>query len=79
MGGELVGKIRYKKAFIEQIPVPVPTELQEKQMNELVDKIIAQKQQGDNSDGNERRIDELVYKLFEITPDEQKIIEGNLS
>ncbi|MEI6435214.1 MAG: TaqI-like C-terminal specificity domain-containing protein [Bacteroidota bacterium] len=79
MGGELVGKIRYKKAFMEQIPVPVPTELQEKQMNELVDKIIAQKQQGGNSDGNEGKIDELVYKLYEITPEEQKIIEGNLS
>jgi len=42
----------------------------------LVDKIISLKQQGKNSSEYERKIDEYVYKLYDITPDEQKIIEG---
>lgn len=43
---------------------------------ELVDKIILLKQQGEDSNDFEKKIDELVYELYDITPDEQKIIEG---
>jgi hypothetical protein len=41
------------------------------------DKRIAQKQQGLDTTESERKIDELVYELYEITPEEQKVIEGN--
>ncbi len=76
MGGELVGKIRYKKVFLEQIPIPTPTEIQEKAIVTLVDAIISQKAAGLDSLENERKIDALVYDLYEITAEEQKIIEG---
>jgi hypothetical protein len=76
MGGELVGKIRYKKVFLEQTPIPIPNEKQEKQMNDLVDKIILQKQQGKDSKENEKKIDELVYKLYDLTEEEIKIVEN---
>ena len=58
------------------LQIPIPTEKQEKQMNELVDKIIIQKQQGKDSSANESKIDELVYKLYELTEEEIKIIEN---
>ncbi|MGB4775061.1 MAG: hypothetical protein WBP45_07815 [Daejeonella sp.] len=41
-----------------------------------MDKIIEQKAEGKNNKANETKIDELVYKLYDITADEQKIIEG---
>ena len=44
-------------------------------MAKLVEKIIIQKQQGKESKDNEKKIDELVYKLYELTADEIKIIE----
>jgi len=43
---------------------------------DLVDQILVQKQQGEDSADNERKIDELVYQLYDISPEEQKIIEG---
>jgi len=75
MGGELVGKIRYKKAFLEQIPIPIPTEKQEMEMNSLVDKIILQKQQNQDTKMLEAEIDQMVYKLYELTNEEIKIVE----
>jgi hypothetical protein len=41
----------------------------------LVDKIISLKKQGKSSTEQERQIDGLVYKLYEIVADEQRIIE----
>ena len=44
-------------------------------MNELVDKIIAQKQKGEDTKSNENLIDKMVYELYHITTEEQKLIE----
>ena len=76
MGGELVGKIRYKKAFIEQVPFPIPSDEQEKRMNDLVDKIIEKKQQKQDTSDLEKQIDEMVYKLYDLTAEEIAIIEN---
>jgi len=45
-------------------------------MNDLVDKIISQKQKGIDSSENEKEIDELVYKLYDLSEQEIKIVEG---
>lgn len=77
MGGELVGKIRYKKAFLEQIPIPYPTNEQELQFINIVDAIILQKQQDPKSDTTalEAEIDRLVYELYGLTEAEIEIVE----
>ncbi|MBM2815363.1 MAG: type restriction endonuclease [Ignavibacteria bacterium] len=77
MGGELVGKIRYKKAFLEQVPIPVPDISQENQIIDLVDQIIEGKKQNYATTGLERQIDIIVYKLYDLTDEEIKIVEGN--
>jgi len=48
-----------------------------KQIETLVDKIITAKKQNPQSDTTEleREIDHLVYQLYDLTPDEIKIIE----
>ena len=42
----------------------------------LVNQILSAKQQGEDTAAYEKQIDELVYQLYNITPEEQKIIEG---
>lgn len=59
-----------------EIPIYKPADKDANEIAKLVDKIISLKQQGKDSSEQEKRIDELVYKLYDITPDEQKIIEG---
>lgn len=59
-----------------EIPIYKPADKDANEIDKLVDKIISLKQQGKDSSEQEKKIDELVYKLYDITPDEQKIIEG---
>lgn len=61
---------------LSPLQIPIPTPEQETKMCELVDKIISLKQQGKDSSEQEKKINELVYKLYDITTAEQKIIEG---
>ena len=44
----------------------------------LVDKILAAKQKDPNADTSalERQIDEMVYELYGLTPEEIAIVEG---
>ncbi|MGB1206838.1 MAG: DUF7149 domain-containing protein [Chitinophagales bacterium] len=77
MGGELVGKIRYKKAFLEKVPLPIPTEEDEQKIVLLVDKIIAEKTQNSEADilQIEAEIDAFVYQLYDLTAAEIAIVE----
>lgn len=61
---------------LSPLQIPIPTPEQETKMNELVDKIIAQKQRGEDTKTNETLIDKMVYELYHITAEEQKLIEG---
>ncbi|WP_367687274.1 type IIG restriction enzyme/methyltransferase [Helicobacter pylori] len=72
---------RYKKAFIERLPIPQITEKNQ----ELADKItdcterILQTKEKDpkaNTQGLEKEIDALVYQLYHLTDEEIKIIEN---
>ena len=71
-----MGTNRWKKYKIELLPIKIPSEDMELKIETLVDEIRAQKQQGLDSTENERKIDELVYQLYELTPEEIHIIEG---
>ena len=59
-----------------EIPIYKPTDSEANKIATLVDKIIAQKEQGKSSKDNETKIDELVYKLYDITNEESRIIEN---
>ncbi|TAH03863.1 MAG: hypothetical protein EAZ15_01545 [Sphingobacteriales bacterium] len=70
------GYLAINKSTIEQLPfVNIPLILQNK-IAALVDKIISQKQQGEDTKNYENQIDKLVYQLYDITEDEQKLIEN---
>lgn len=74
---------RYKKAFLENLPIPPITPSNEpivKQIESLVDNILEAKKQNPDADTSEleREIDELVYKLYQLTPEEIKVIERDV-
>jgi hypothetical protein len=77
-GGELVGKYRYKKAFLENLPIPKATEAQQTEIAEIVDKILTQKKANPQTDTTEleHEIDGLVYQLYDLTDEEIAIVEG---
>jgi adenine-specific DNA-methyltransferase len=77
MGGELVGKIRYKKAFLENVPIPIPSQEIENIIDFKVDQILALKKEDAAADTSvlEREIDVMVYELYGLSEEEIKIVE----
>jgi adenine-specific DNA-methyltransferase len=78
---------RYKKAFLEKLPIPPVTPQNRslvRRIELLVNRILARKRLLARKRRNphastrdlEREIDELVYRLYDLTPDEIRPIEG---
>ncbi|WQY06736.1 class I SAM-dependent DNA methyltransferase [Helicobacter pylori] len=72
---------RYKKAFIERLPIPKITyknqELADK-ITDCAERILKSKEKDSkaNTQGLEKEIDALVYQLYHLTDEEIKIIEN---
>ncbi|GAA7716457.1 class I SAM-dependent DNA methyltransferase [Helicobacter pylori] len=71
---------RYKKAFIERLPIPQITEKNQKLADKITDcaKVILETKEKDpkaNTQQLEKEIDALVYQLYNLTDEEIKIIE----
>lgn len=62
---------------LAQIPIPAASPEKQKAVERLVDRILAAKQRDTEADVSalEREIDQLVYALYGLTPDEIKLIE----
>ncbi|MFP6252340.1 Eco57I restriction-modification methylase domain-containing protein [Helicobacter pylori] len=72
---------RYKKAFIERLPIPQIAEKNQELADKiivLVDKILKAKEEDPkaNTQRSEKEIDALVYQLYHLTDEEIKIIEN---
>jgi len=66
---------------LSEIPIPkITANNKDKadQLESLVEQILAKKKDDQDMDTSEieRQIDDLVYELYELTPDEVKLIEG---
>ncbi|MBU4348950.1 Eco57I restriction-modification methylase domain-containing protein [bacterium] len=86
-GGELVGKYRYKKAFLQNLPLAQISKSQQQPFISCVDSIITitkdedylQNQQKQARVKNlEQEIDQMVYQLYGLTEEEIAIITGNV-
>ncbi|MGT0086783.1 type IIG restriction enzyme/methyltransferase [Helicobacter pylori] len=71
---------RYKKAFIERLPIPQITEKNQELADKITDgaKAILKAKEKDpkaNTQELEKEIDALVYQLYNLTDEEIKIIE----
>ncbi|MGN8407224.1 DUF7149 domain-containing protein [Helicobacter pylori] len=72
---------RYKKAFIERLPIPQITKSNQPTADKITDgaeQILALKEKDPkaNTQGLEKEIDALVYRLYNLTDEEIKIIEN---
>ncbi|WP_187926688.1 class I SAM-dependent DNA methyltransferase [Helicobacter pylori] len=72
---------RYKKAFIERLPIPQITEKNQELADKITDgakQILALKEKDPkaNTQGLEKEIDALVYQLYHLTDEEIKTIEN---
>lgn len=72
---------RYQKAFIERLPIPQITEKNQELARKITDgakQILALKEKDPkaNTQGLEKEIDALVYRFYNLTDEEIKIIEN---
>ena len=72
------GAYTLKAATIEAMPIPPSTEKQQEDVVKLVNAILKKKSKDQQADvsSEEYQIDQLVYKLYELTVEEIKIVEG---
>ena len=68
---------RLKKEQLVEIPIPIVSFEQQKQITKIVDQILVEKKKNPNADtsASEREIDRLVYKLYNLTDGEIAVIE----
>jgi len=71
------GFYEFKPMYVSALPIPSATPEQQHPIMGLVDRILAAKQRNPEADVSalEREIDELVYALYGLTPEEIKIVE----
>ncbi len=67
-----------KITHVKKLPLAIPTKLEQDKVASLVRQILAAKQQNTASDTSvlEREIDQQVYALYGLTPEEIAIVEG---
>jgi adenine-specific DNA-methyltransferase len=72
------GYLEYKPMYVSQLPIAIPDQMQKRAIEERVEKMIKVKKNNPSFDtsGLEQQIDELVYKIYGLTPDEIAIVEG---
>ena len=70
--------MRFKSIYMEQIPIPAVPSEQQKPVERLVERILSAKQRDASADVSalERDLDELVYALYALTPEEIQLVEG---
>jgi hypothetical protein len=73
-----MGTNRWKKYKIELLPIKEPSEIQEHELEILVNEILSIKKHNHVADTTtlEKKIDQLVYQLYDLTEEEIEIIEG---
>ena len=72
------GNYQLDKEPLLNIPLPPPGSCDEKPIAALVDKILAAKKENPAADTSkwEAEIDEKVFDLYDLTPDEREIVKG---
>lgn len=68
--------IRYKKQFLELLPIPPLSELEQAPYIAIVEQILAKKENGEDSTALEAEIDRMVYQLYGLTTEEISIVEN---
>ena len=72
------GFVRFIAQYVSQIPIPSIKPTQKASISKLVNQILATKRTNPNVDVSEleNEIDQIVYLLYGLTPEEIDIVEG---
>lgn len=76
-----MGVLRWKKVYVERIPIPKIPAVEQRPFISLVDNILTAKTDDPKADtgADEVQIDRLVYELYGLTDTETAIVEGNMA
>jgi hypothetical protein len=69
-------QFRMLAIHVNQFPIPMLSESEQKPFVALVEKILAGKERGEDTTGLEREIDEMVYRLYGLSAEEIAVVEG---
>ena len=72
------GYLEYKVQYIEKIPIKTISEKDQKPFIELVEKILDGRKNFNDTNYIENQIDQMVYKLYELTTEEITIVENSI-
>jgi len=70
---------KYGLNYIKKLPIPKISEKDQQPIIDIVYKVIENKQQGKDTTAFEQQIDQMVYKLYDLTEEEIKIVEGEVN
>ena len=72
------GFVRFIAQYVSQIPIPTITTAQKISISEMVNQILAAKHTNPDADVSklENEIDQIVYLLYDLTPEEIAIVEA---
>jgi hypothetical protein len=73
--GEALAQV--KVSHLDQLPIKYISREDQKPFIDLVDRILIAKQNGQETITLEHQIDTLVYRLYDLTPDEIAIVENS--
>ena len=71
------GFVRFIAQYVSQIPIPTIKPAQKASISKLVNQILATKRTNPDADVSEleNEIDQIVYSLYDLTPEEIAIVE----
>ena len=72
-----MGTLRWKKVYVETIPIPKITETEQQPLSDLADQIMTATLSTDNTGMLEAEVDKLVYALYGLTEPEIRVVESD--
>ncbi len=75
---QAIRTMHFMPGYADELPISKSIMKQQKPLIELVDKILVKKKSTPHADTTtlEKQIDQMVYKLYGLTEEEIKIVEG---
>ena len=73
--GKAIRTMQFDNPITSRLPIPKKPELFQKIFINVADDIFELKSTGKDSSGLEQQIDNMVYKLYELTYEEVKVID----
>lgn len=72
------GGFLMQKIYLENVRIPIADTNHQRQVSDIVDRILAAKKADPNADTSawEDEIDQLVYRLYDLTPEEIAVVEA---